>query len=47
MASEHPGALPTFVALAADDPEEIGGYRLPARLDSGAMGRPAQVPRMY
>ncbi|WP_274917968.1 serine/threonine-protein kinase [Streptomyces sp. WZ-12] len=38
MTSEHPGALPTSAALAVDDPEEIGGYRLHARLGSGGMG---------
>ncbi|AJC53053.1 serine/threonine-protein kinase [Streptomyces sp. 769] len=38
MTTEHPGALPPFAALTADDPQEIGGYRLHARLGSGGMG---------
>ncbi|GGX20933.1 hypothetical protein [Streptomyces noursei] len=38
MTTEHPGAVPAFAALTADDPPEIGGYRLHARLDSGGMG---------
>ncbi|MFE9044415.1 protein kinase [Streptomyces sp. NPDC007818] len=33
-----PGAQPAHAALAADDPREIGGYRLQARLGSGGMG---------
>ncbi|MER5873056.1 serine/threonine-protein kinase, partial [Streptomyces sp. NPDC002044] len=36
---EHPsGPQPTPTALSADDPYEIGGYRLHARLGSGGMG---------
>ncbi|MFZ3474511.1 serine/threonine-protein kinase [Streptomyces sp. 4.24] len=38
MSEEHPGAEPTRTALSADDPQEIGGYRLHARLGSGGMG---------
>ncbi|PJN38464.1 serine/threonine protein kinase [Streptomyces sp. CB02959] len=38
MTTEHPGASPSFAALTADDPAEIGGYRLHARLGSGGMG---------
>ncbi|WP_411125101.1 serine/threonine-protein kinase [Streptomyces sp. x-19] len=38
MTTHRPGALPRPAALAADDPEEIGGYRLHARLGSGGMG---------
>ncbi|MEK2472511.1 hypothetical protein [Streptomyces noursei] len=30
--------MPAFAALTADDPQEIGGYRLHARLGSGGMG---------
>ncbi|MCC3779502.1 serine/threonine-protein kinase, partial [Streptomyces sp. UNOB3_S3] len=38
MTTTRPGAPPAFTALAADDPEEIGGYRLHARLGTGGMG---------
>ncbi|GAA0417913.1 serine/threonine-protein kinase [Streptomyces luteireticuli] len=38
MTTDQPGALTASAALAADDPEEIGGYRLHARLGSGGMG---------
>ncbi|MFE7180900.1 serine/threonine-protein kinase [Streptomyces erythrochromogenes] len=38
MSEHHPGAQPAPTALAADDPYEIGGYRLHARLGSGGMG---------
>ncbi|MEV7580524.1 serine/threonine-protein kinase [Streptomyces erythrochromogenes] len=38
MSEHHPGAQPAPAALAADDPYEIGGYRLHARLGSGGMG---------
>ncbi|MFD5619388.1 serine/threonine-protein kinase [Streptomyces yangpuensis] len=38
MSERHPGAQPAPAALAADDPYEIGGYRLHARLGSGGMG---------
>ncbi|MFF2807245.1 protein kinase [Streptomyces sp. NPDC058000] len=38
MTTEHPGASPSFAVLTADDPAEIGGYRLHARLGSGGMG---------
>lgn len=33
-----PGTHPVRPALSADDPQEIGGYRLHARLGSGGMG---------
>ncbi|MER6387167.1 serine/threonine-protein kinase [Streptomyces sp. NPDC001523] len=41
MAPEHPGFPLTrpFTALAPDDPREVGGFRLVARLGSGGMGR--------
>ncbi|MFD5892048.1 protein kinase [Streptomyces sp. NPDC060334] len=41
MALEHPGFPLTrpFTALAPDDPREVGGFRLVARLGSGGMGR--------
>ncbi|MFI9046873.1 serine/threonine-protein kinase [Streptomyces sp. NPDC053427] len=39
MTSDPPGTPPAFAALSADDPREIGGYRLRARLGSGGMGR--------
>ncbi|MEV7521877.1 serine/threonine-protein kinase [Streptomyces sp. NPDC091371] len=38
MPHQPPGAEPTPTALSADDPYEIGGYRLHARLGSGGMG---------
>ncbi|MFG2875455.1 serine/threonine-protein kinase [Streptomyces sp. NPDC048337] len=38
MPEQHPGVPPTPTALSADDPYEIGGYRLHARLGSGGMG---------
>ncbi|MFH9800325.1 serine/threonine-protein kinase [Streptomyces virginiae] len=38
MSEHHPGAQPAPTALAADDPYEIGGYRLHARLGAGGMG---------
>ncbi|MFE5490157.1 serine/threonine-protein kinase [Streptomyces virginiae] len=38
MSEHHPGAPSAPTALAADDPYEIGGYRLHARLGSGGMG---------
>lgn len=38
MTSDRRGAPPSFEALSADDPHEIGGYRLCARLGSGGMG---------
>ncbi|MEU9164563.1 serine/threonine-protein kinase [Streptomyces sp. NPDC048424] len=38
MPEQPPGVLPTPTALSADDPYEIGGYRLHARLGSGGMG---------
>ncbi|MFC9810775.1 serine/threonine-protein kinase [Streptomyces virginiae] len=38
MSEHHPGAQSAPTALAADDPYEIGGYRLHARLGSGGMG---------
>ncbi|MEV7445407.1 serine/threonine-protein kinase [Streptomyces sp. NPDC091204] len=38
MPEQPPGAQPTPTALSADDPHEIGGYRLHARLGSGGMG---------
>lgn len=38
MTSDRRAAPPAFQALSADDPHEIGGYRLCARLGSGGMG---------
>ncbi|MGW8888532.1 serine/threonine-protein kinase [Streptomyces sp. NPDC055749] len=38
MSAQLPGARPAHAALSADDPREIGGYRLQARLGSGGMG---------
>ncbi|WP_445269288.1 serine/threonine-protein kinase [Streptomyces sp. DSM 41634] len=38
MPEQPPGVPPTPTALSADDPYEIGGYRLHARLGSGGMG---------
>ncbi|MFE2292492.1 serine/threonine-protein kinase [Streptomyces sp. NPDC059452] len=38
MSMQSPGAHPVRPALSADDPQEIGGYRLHARLGSGGMG---------
>ncbi|MFE7331896.1 serine/threonine-protein kinase [Streptomyces sp. NPDC057565] len=38
MSAQLPGAQPAHAALSADDPREIGGYRLHARLGSGGMG---------
>lgn len=38
MPEQPPGIQPTPTALSADDPYEIGGYRLHARLGSGGMG---------
>ncbi|MFF3209287.1 serine/threonine-protein kinase [Streptomyces sp. NPDC002886] len=38
MSEQHSGAQPARTALSADDPREIGGYRLNARLGSGGMG---------
>ncbi|MER5928965.1 serine/threonine-protein kinase [Streptomyces sp. NPDC002054] len=38
MPEQLPGVPPTPAALSADDPYEIGGYRLHARLGSGGMG---------
>lgn len=38
MSEQHSGAQPARTALSADDPQEIGGYRLHARLGSGGMG---------
>ncbi|MFB7586316.1 serine/threonine-protein kinase [Streptomyces sp. NPDC056169] len=38
MSAQLPGARPARTALSADDPREIGGYRLQARLGSGGMG---------
>ncbi|MDI2129078.1 serine/threonine-protein kinase [Yinghuangia seranimata] len=34
-----PVSQPTFPSLAPDDPAEVGGYRLAARLGAGGMGR--------
>ncbi|GAA5020558.1 serine/threonine-protein kinase [Kitasatospora paranensis] len=41
MTTAHPGTPPatTFEPLTADDPREVGGYRLSARLGVGGMGR--------
>ncbi|MFG2236716.1 serine/threonine-protein kinase [Streptomyces sp. NPDC048723] len=38
MFAQLPGVQSAFTALSADDPHEIGGYRLHARLGSGGMG---------
>lgn len=38
MSTRSPGTHPVRPALSADDPQEIGGYRLHARLGSGGMG---------
>ncbi|MFJ9322606.1 protein kinase domain-containing protein [Streptomyces globisporus] len=38
MSTQPPGAYPVRTALSAEDPQEIGGYRLQARLGSGGMG---------
>ncbi|MER7909968.1 serine/threonine-protein kinase [Streptomyces sp. NPDC096068] len=38
MSAQPSGARPAPTALSADDPHEIGGYRLHARLGSGGMG---------
>ncbi|MFI1646781.1 serine/threonine-protein kinase [Streptomyces avidinii] len=38
MFAQHPGVQSALTALSADDPHEIGGYRLHARLGSGGMG---------
>ncbi|MFE0647093.1 serine/threonine-protein kinase [Streptomyces sp. NPDC059534] len=38
MPAQLPGVQPAHAALTADDPREIGGYRLQARLGSGGMG---------
>ncbi|MFK3730337.1 serine/threonine-protein kinase [Streptomyces sp. NPDC088090] len=38
MSDQLSGAQPAHAALTADDPREIGGYRLQARLGSGGMG---------
>ncbi|WP_327256769.1 serine/threonine-protein kinase [Streptomyces sp. NBC_01244] len=38
MSEQHSGAQPARTALSAEDPREIGGYRLHARLGSGGMG---------
>ncbi|MGG8409039.1 serine/threonine-protein kinase, partial [Streptomyces sp. 12297] len=38
MSARIPGVQPARTALSADDPREIGGYRLHARLGSGGMG---------
>ncbi|MGW9301980.1 serine/threonine-protein kinase [Streptomyces cyaneofuscatus] len=38
MSTSSPGTHPFRPALSADDPQEIGGYRLHARLGSGGMG---------
>ncbi|MCX4985300.1 serine/threonine-protein kinase [Streptomyces sp. NBC_00572] len=39
MSSTHPaGAQPAHAPLSLDDPSEIGGYRVHARLGSGGMG---------
>ncbi|WP_158075072.1 hypothetical protein [Streptomyces sp. MJM1172] len=40
MTTRRPGAAaPHLQAPAADDPREVGGYRVVARLGSGGMGR--------
>ncbi|MFD5412326.1 serine/threonine-protein kinase [Streptomyces nojiriensis] len=38
MFAQLPGVQSALTALSADDPHEIGGYRLQARLGSGGMG---------
>ncbi|MCX5379760.1 serine/threonine-protein kinase [Streptomyces sp. NBC_00091] len=38
MSAQLPGVHPAHQPLSADDPDEIGGYRLRARLGSGGMG---------
>ncbi|MFB7447655.1 serine/threonine-protein kinase [Streptomyces sp. NPDC056194] len=38
MSAQLPGAQPAHAALTADDPREIGGYHLQARLGAGGMG---------
>ncbi|GGR85513.1 hypothetical protein GCM10010284_18350 [Streptomyces rubiginosohelvolus] len=38
MSTQPPGTHPVRMALSAEDPREIGGYRLQARLGSGGMG---------
>ncbi len=38
MFAQPPGVQSALTALSADDPHEIGGYRLHARLGSGGMG---------
>ncbi|WP_408993561.1 protein kinase domain-containing protein [Streptomyces sp. 1268] len=38
MPTQPPGTHPVRTALSAEDPQEIGGYRLHARLGSGGMG---------
>ncbi|MFF0968409.1 serine/threonine-protein kinase [Streptomyces sp. NPDC003703] len=38
MSAQSPGGQPAQAPLSADDPREIGGYRLDARLGSGGMG---------
>ncbi|KIF01025.1 serine/threonine protein kinase, partial [Streptomyces sp. RSD-27] len=38
MSDQLPGARPAPAGLSADDPREIGGYRLHARLGAGGMG---------
>ncbi|MFG3487893.1 protein kinase [Streptomyces sp. NPDC047972] len=38
MSAQLPGAQPAPTALSDDDPREIGGYRLHARLGAGGMG---------
>ncbi|MFF4319695.1 protein kinase [Streptomyces sp. NPDC001568] len=38
MFAQPPGVQPAHTALSADDPHEIGGYRLHARLGAGGMG---------
>lgn len=38
MSAQPPGAPPARTALSPDDPREIGGYRLHARLGAGGMG---------
>ncbi|WP_406511681.1 hypothetical protein [Streptomyces sp. NBC_00161] len=39
MTTRHPGAAPHLQAPAADDPREVGGHRVVARLGAGGMGR--------
>ncbi|NBE52413.1 serine/threonine-protein kinase [Streptomyces boluensis] len=38
MSHQPPGVQPAHTPLSADDPHEIGGYRLHARLGAGGMG---------